>query len=584
MADRVVDGGAASGVSFGSGAIQRACAKCEEEASPVQRDGGSGGAMAAPVSVEGALSSSAGKPLDRDVRAYFEPRFGFDFGSVRIHDDARGHASARDIAARAYTAGSDIVFARGQYTPRTREGTRLLAHELTHVVQQARGAHGVLQRESGPERTHTVTDDETLYSIARRYGVTVQAIKELNGLTSDTIRAPMVLRIPAAAASPEPAQAPPTTPPQETTPQQTTPQQTTPQQTTPPAPAAPATNWAGTVLSSADRSALAQFLFVDVGVTPGNATGSVDGARFLLHDTSGASSRAHIESEALNARGPLGSGPNAFIPATGLEILQRPDFFDPRRPTTTEHEKGTDILDESHRNAALRAVWAVTASAQRSAAITRALAGLPLSAAEVTSETTGATTQLNATTGRVFTTATWAVGEICAEVGRSGVATVAAAGRDADLTAACTAVEALLAARQQRIGSTVSVELVQVGARSGGNQNTCDPSNPDILPLPTPPYSDTQYWNTTLMYLRAAVMAGRYPEVTTHFVVDAFTRGHCDPRCFHLDQLYQTIAGVLAPLGHAGDSLYGVTPSYGTRSGTNTVWWNTSVCHGAAPR
>ena len=62
--------------------------------------------------------------------------FEFDFASVRIHDDSRASESARAVGALAYTVGSDIVFAAGNYSPTSASGARLLAHELAHVVQQ----------------------------------------------------------------------------------------------------------------------------------------------------------------------------------------------------------------------------------------------------------------------------------------------------------------------------------------------------------------------------------------------------------------------------------------------------------------
>jgi hypothetical protein len=80
---------------------------------------------------------SPGQPLDARARAALEPRFGHDFSRVRVHTDARAAESARSIDALAYTVGRDIVFKAGQYAPGTTEGQRLLAHELTHVIQQA---------------------------------------------------------------------------------------------------------------------------------------------------------------------------------------------------------------------------------------------------------------------------------------------------------------------------------------------------------------------------------------------------------------------------------------------------------------
>jgi hypothetical protein len=105
----------------------------------------------APRQVERVLGSS-GRPLDAAVRADLEPRFGRDFSRMRVHDDERAAESAREIHARAYTAGDRIVFGSGQYAPESPEGKKLLAHELTHVLQQSRDGEPWLQRNE--------TDDE----------------------------------------------------------------------------------------------------------------------------------------------------------------------------------------------------------------------------------------------------------------------------------------------------------------------------------------------------------------------------------------------------------------------------------------
>jgi len=76
-----------------------------------------------------------GRPLDQASRTFFEPRLGRDLRHVRIHDDAAAATAARDLRARAYTVGSDIVFGAGQYAPGTAAGRTLLAHELVHVAQ-----------------------------------------------------------------------------------------------------------------------------------------------------------------------------------------------------------------------------------------------------------------------------------------------------------------------------------------------------------------------------------------------------------------------------------------------------------------
>ena len=81
--------------------------------------------------------ASPGRPLDASTRDFFATRFGHDFGDVRVHDDATAAASARGVQSLAYTIGKDVVFGAGQYSPGTSAGRHLLAHELTHVVQQS---------------------------------------------------------------------------------------------------------------------------------------------------------------------------------------------------------------------------------------------------------------------------------------------------------------------------------------------------------------------------------------------------------------------------------------------------------------
>jgi hypothetical protein len=102
----------------------------------------------APPIVDDVLQSS-GEPLEPATRALMEERFGYDFGNVRIHRDARAAESARSVHAEAYTVGHDIVFNSGGFAPRTETGRRLLAHELTHVVQQ-NGTPAAMQRAVPP--------------------------------------------------------------------------------------------------------------------------------------------------------------------------------------------------------------------------------------------------------------------------------------------------------------------------------------------------------------------------------------------------------------------------------------------------
>lgn len=123
-----------------------ACSECQPKKESQAREqlqlrrvrASDAGIAAAPPFVHDVLATP-GLPLDADTRAFMEPRFGYNFSQVRIHADAKASASARAVNALAYTVGQDVVFGAGQYVPGTSAGQRLLAHELTHVVQQDGG-------------------------------------------------------------------------------------------------------------------------------------------------------------------------------------------------------------------------------------------------------------------------------------------------------------------------------------------------------------------------------------------------------------------------------------------------------------
>ena len=78
-----------------------------------------------------------GRPLEVATRNFMEARFGYDFSRVRVHTDSNAAESAREVHARAYTLGNEVVFGGGQYAPATAQGRQLIAHELAHVIQQS---------------------------------------------------------------------------------------------------------------------------------------------------------------------------------------------------------------------------------------------------------------------------------------------------------------------------------------------------------------------------------------------------------------------------------------------------------------
>lgn len=85
--------------------------------------------------------NSTGQPMPKSIRDHFESHLGCDFSHVRVHTDAKGAEMAHALNAQAFTTGQNIVFGAGEYAPDATTGKRLLAHELTHVIQQIRPTH-----------------------------------------------------------------------------------------------------------------------------------------------------------------------------------------------------------------------------------------------------------------------------------------------------------------------------------------------------------------------------------------------------------------------------------------------------------
>jgi hypothetical protein len=160
-ADRVADHvmrmpEAKSAPSSGAFALQRKCDCCgtcdkckekdkhEEHVQVRMKAAGPGtaGGIEAPAIIHEVVRSP-GQPLDAATRAFMERRFGWDFSRVRVHTDSQAARSAKEIHARAYTVGQNVVFAGNQFSPATAEGRKLLAHELTHVVHQGDRANAI---------------------------------------------------------------------------------------------------------------------------------------------------------------------------------------------------------------------------------------------------------------------------------------------------------------------------------------------------------------------------------------------------------------------------------------------------------
>jgi hypothetical protein len=157
--------------------------------SNIQRRG-DGGFEAGPA-LEGRLAArkGGGSPLPGDVRGFMEPRFGADFSGVRVHTGGEAAQLSKDLSAQAFTHGQDIYLGSGKYDPGTTAGKRLLAHELTHVVQQNAGQVTAVQDRPFVQRASLTSSGDFQSKLADFTGVLVQVAKLLddyNAIADDT--------------------------------------------------------------------------------------------------------------------------------------------------------------------------------------------------------------------------------------------------------------------------------------------------------------------------------------------------------------------------------------------------------------
>lgn len=166
--------------------------------------------------VDGAPPSVAGtgRRLPGGTRSFFEQQMGRDFGRVRIHTGSGANSAARAVGARAFTVGENVVFGRGAYSPGTLAGKRLLAHELTHVVQQRARSHqsqALLQRKQvgrppfptgetsvGTHFLYELDDERRTYAeLAADYGVNTRDVMEINEKGARSLQRGDRIRVPA---------------------------------------------------------------------------------------------------------------------------------------------------------------------------------------------------------------------------------------------------------------------------------------------------------------------------------------------------------------------------------------------------
>ena len=142
--------------------IQRKCAQCEEE-EKAQRKPLTSFLQKKEAGTESSTASNAltwqiqstrgsGNSLQKTTRSFMENRFEADFSNVRVHNDSTASQLSNELNAEAFTIGNDIYFNKGKYAPESQEGKHLLAHELTHTIQQNRGDESIRQKEQFIQR------------------------------------------------------------------------------------------------------------------------------------------------------------------------------------------------------------------------------------------------------------------------------------------------------------------------------------------------------------------------------------------------------------------------------------------------
>jgi hypothetical protein len=138
--------------------------------------------------------NSLGQPLNAQTRAYFEPRFGHDFSRIKVHVDEKAEESAKEIGASAYTVGKNIVFAKGHYQPTAQKGRQLIAHELTHVLQQEEGSIPERLEIAEPENDAEKEANAASQGLTRENDVFGQANLFHTGSTYNNLSRPILQR------------------------------------------------------------------------------------------------------------------------------------------------------------------------------------------------------------------------------------------------------------------------------------------------------------------------------------------------------------------------------------------------------
>ncbi|MGL5033021.1 MAG: hypothetical protein ACRC6M_04370 [Microcystaceae cyanobacterium] len=362
--------------------------------------------------------------------------------------------------------------------------------------------------------------------------------------------------------------------------------------------------------------ALGESANIKLGFLPGGEIPSL-----ILHDTAGQLSREELSNRRKYSHSPLGDGIAVYVPREGEAIVTRPAFFTPYRPTATAYEKGLDVMDERDRNRNLRQVWAAASPQAQQTAINEVVKAQTEKPKDLANR---AALWFKTGSDRAFdayladhahqidggkTTAIWAIAHLCSQVTTASQAVSFAASPQTvkPLFNACRRVNPLLQASRARLAASMNVEIVQMegsdcfvnDAEVRGFNAIADDAHKiasnQAIPLQTssrPAYTDNQYNGIAKLYLKAALEAGRFPQIVTHYWLDQggtstgsgskAIGSHCDPRGFKVTEVYRLLTEYL---DHPPETIYGLKPQYGRNpeKGDN-VWWSATILGEESPQ
>jgi hypothetical protein len=195
----------------GSNSLAGGCEDCKEKETALQRKAARDRPQIFPARpIVDEVLRSPGHPLDAGARSFMESRFGHDFSRVRVHSDSQAAESARAVNALAYTVGQRVVFDAGQYAPQTQEGRRLIAHELTHTLQQtalAASSPGTMTV-TAPQDASEHEADRTADAVMREETASIRSNNRLPISAATADARSSLFRTPKAPATPPQSKAP----------------------------------------------------------------------------------------------------------------------------------------------------------------------------------------------------------------------------------------------------------------------------------------------------------------------------------------------------------------------------------------